>query len=179
MNLNDFYVLVDTENKEVIDKIQILPKNWKNISGLPGLSDEKLEDLKWAGHHNLGWINIFSPKIKDFKMSLENLELNKNTLKDIVSEKRKEEQNISIEYKNAKIKTDIKTRYSLFLLKNSSQKEINFKCINGYFTFTLDEISEIFNIIEGDVQKHFDDEMKIYQKIDDCRSIIDFSKINT
>lgn len=179
MNLNDFYVLVDTENKEVIDKVQTLPKNWKNISGLPGLSDEKLEDLKWAGHHNLGWINIFSPKIKDFKMSPENLELNKNTLKVLVSEKRKENQSVPIEYKNSKIKTDIKTRYSLFLLKNSNQKEINFKCVNGYFTFTLNEISEIFNLIENEIQKYFNEEMKIYQKIDSCLSVVDFCKINT
>ena len=179
MNLNDFYVLVDTENKEVIDKIQRLPKNWKNIAGLSGLSDEKLEDLKWAGHHNLGWINIFSTKIKDFKMSPENLELNKNTLRVLVSEKRKENQSIPIEYKNAIIKTDIKTRYSLFLLKNSNQKEINFKCINGYLTFTQKEISEISNIIENKIQKYFDEEMRIYQKIDECRLITDLSKINT
>ena len=64
MILTDLYILVDTEKKEIIDKFQKLPKNWKNISGLDKLSNEKLEDLKWAGHHNLGWINIFSPKIK-------------------------------------------------------------------------------------------------------------------
>ena len=179
MDLNDFYVLVDTENKEIIDKFQKLPKNWKNISGLPGLSDEELEDLKWAGHHNLGWISLKSSKIKEFKMSQENLELNKNTLKDLVSQKRKEEQNIPIKYRKSKIKTDIKTRYSLFLLKNSNQKEINFKCINGYFTFSQEEISEIFNLIESKIQKCFNEEMKIYQKIDSCLSISDFSKINT
>lgn len=179
MNLNDFYVLVDTENKEIIDKFQKLPKNWKNISGLPGLSDKELEDLKWAGHHNLGWISLKSPKIKEFKLSQENLELNKNTLKDLISQKRKEEQNTPIQYRESKIKTDIKTRYSLFLLKNSNQKEINFKCINGYFTFTQEEVSEIFNLIESEIQKYFDEEMKIYQKIDSCLSMADFSKINT
>ncbi len=179
MNLNDFYVLVDTENKEIIDKFQKLPKNWKNISGLPGLSDEKLEDLKWAGHHNLGWISLKSPKIKEFKMSKENLELNKNTLKDLVSQKRKEEQNTPIEYKGAKIKTDIKTRYSLFIKKNSDEQKINFKCINGYFVFTPKDISDVYNLIEIRIQKYFDEEMKIYQKIDSCLSMVDFSKINT
>lgn len=47
MNLNKFYVLVDTEQKIVIDKIQRLPENWKNIAGLPGLTDEEICDLKW------------------------------------------------------------------------------------------------------------------------------------
>lgn len=179
MNLNDFYVLVDTESKEVIDKIQKLPQNWKNIAGLPGLSDEKLEDLKWAGHHNLGWINIFSPKIKDFKMSPENLELNKNTLKVLISEKRKEDQDTIIEYKTARFKTDIETRYSLFLIKNSNQKEVNFKCVNGYYRFTLAEISEVYNLIENKIQSLFDEEMKIYSQIDSCLNLEQLSKINT
>ena len=34
-NLSEFYVLVDTRDKIVIDKIQKLPQSWKNISGLP------------------------------------------------------------------------------------------------------------------------------------------------
>ena len=179
MNLSNFYVLIDTENKEIIDKFQKLPKNWKNIAGLSGLSDEKLEDLKWAGHHNLGWINLSSPKIKDFKMSPENLELNKNTLKVLISEQRKEKQDNPIEYKGAKIKTDLKTRYSLFLIKNSEKQKINFKCINGYFTFTHKEIVDVYNLIENKIQKYFDDEMKIYQKIDECQSIVDLREINT
>lgn len=178
MNLSDFYVLVDTENKEVIDKFQKLPQNWKNIAGLPGLSDEKLEDLKWAGHHNLGWINLTSSKIKDFKMSPDNLELNKNTLKTLISEQRKEKQDTPIEYKGAKFKTNLKTRYSLFLIKNSEKQRINFKCINGYFTFTHKDIVNVYDILEDRIQKYFDEEMKIHQKIDECQSIMDLIKIN-
>jgi hypothetical protein len=66
MHLTNFYVLVDTETKQIINKIQKLPENWKNIAGLPGLSDEELCDLKWAGQHNYGWINIHSEKIKEY-----------------------------------------------------------------------------------------------------------------
>lgn len=179
MNLNDFYVLVDTESKEIIDKIQKLPQNWKNIAGLPGLSDEKLEDLKWAGHHNLGWINIFSPKIKDFKTSPENLELNKNTLKDLISEKRKEKEDTVIEYKTAKFKTDIETRCCLFLIKNSNKKDVNFKCLNGYYKFTLTEISEVYKLIENKIQSLFDKEMEIYSRIDSCSTLEQLLKINT
>jgi hypothetical protein len=178
MNLNDFYVLVDTENKEVIDKFQKLPKNWKNISGLPGLSDKELEDLKWAGHHNLGWISLKSPKIKEFNMSQENLELNKNTLKSLISQQRKEEQNTPVEYGAAKVKTDMKTRYSLLLKKSSEEQKINFKCVNGYFTFTHKDILNLHNLIENRIQKYFDEEMKIHQEIDNCQSIEDLVKIN-
>ena len=85
MNLTNFYVLVDTETNQVIDKIQKLPQNWQNIAGLPGLSDEELCDLKWAGHHNLGWISIHSEKIEEYTSSTENLELNKNAFKFLIS----------------------------------------------------------------------------------------------
>lgn len=179
MNLNEYYVLIDTEKKEIIDKFQKLPNNWKNISGLSGISDEKLEDLNWAGHHNLGWINLNSPKIKDLKMSPQNLELNKNTLKSLISEKTKEKQNTPINYKGAKIKTDLKTRYTLFTKKQQQYNQINFKCINGYYTFTYDEVVEISDLIENQIQKYFDEEMYIYQKIDNCKSITDLIKINS
>ena len=68
------YVLVDTEKKLIIDKIQELPEYWKNISGLPGLSDEELEDLSWAGHFNLGWININSAKIDEYELTQRTLD---------------------------------------------------------------------------------------------------------
>jgi hypothetical protein len=111
-------------------------------------------------------------------MSQENLELNKNTLKDLISQKRKEEQNTPIEYKGSKIKTDIKTRHSLFLKKNSDEQKINFKCINGYFTFTSKDISNVYDLIESRIQRYFDEEMKIYQKIDNCNSVRDLMEIN-
>jgi hypothetical protein len=176
MNLNNFYVLVDTEKKITIDKIQTLPQNWKNIAGLPGLSDEELCDLEWAGQHNQGWINIHSEKIKEYTSPAENLELNKNTFKLLISDLRKEKQNEPIEYNNAKLKSDTKTWYSLFLLK--TKKSVNYKCINGYFTFTSLQIAEICDKLEEQIQKWFDWEMNVYQQIDSCQTIADFFSVN-
>ena len=51
MNLDELYVLVDTRQKIVIDKIQKLPENWKNIAGLSGLTDEQLSDFKIGRAH--------------------------------------------------------------------------------------------------------------------------------
>ena len=178
MNLNNFYILVDTEKKIFIDKIQTLPQNWVNISGLPNYDDEKLSDLTWAGHKNLGWINTKSNQIKNFSSSPENLELNKNHFKKLVSEKRKEKQSISINYEGAEIKTDLETRYSLLLLKMSNEDEINFKCINGYYTFNQLEICKICDIIDEQIQKYFDIEKNIYKQIDKCGSVQDFFDIN-
>jgi hypothetical protein len=178
MNQSEFYILVDTEKKETIDKFQKLPQNWKNISGLPGLSDQELEDLKWAGHYNLGWINLNSTKLKEFKFSQDNLQLNKNNLKNLVSKKRKEVQNTLIDFKGAKFKINNKTRLSLFLLKNSKKEKINFKCINEYRSFSVIEICEIFEFLENKSQELFDLEMQIYEKIDNCETIKDLSKLN-
>lgn len=175
-NLNDFYILVDTEKKIIIDKIQKLPYNWKNIAGLPGLSDDEIRDLKWAGHSNLGWINIRSSEIKEYSCSVENLELNKNTFKDLISNIRKEKQSESIEYQGAKVKSNTKTLYSLFLLHN--KKKVNYKCINGYHTFTSLQICELYDILESNMQKWFDWEMNVYSQIDACKSIFDFLNVN-
>lgn len=175
MNLNNFYVLVDTETKLVIDKIQKLPENWKNIAGLPGLTDEELCDLKWAGQNNLGWINIHSGLIKEYKSSKENLELNKNTFKNLITTLRKEKQESPIYYEGARIKPDNKTLYALFLLKDKSV--INFKCLNGYHTFSSEQIKELYDIIDSNIQKYFDLEMNIYQQIDACNCISDFFNV--
>jgi hypothetical protein len=175
MNLNNFYVLVDNERNQIIDKIQKLPQNWKNIAGLPGLTDEELCDLKWAGHHNLAWINIHSEKIKEYTSSLQNLELNKNTFKLLVSDLRKEKQSEPIDYYGAKIKCDFRTRCSLYVLKE--KEKVNFKCINGYYTFTSLQISEIYDKIEAQIQTLFDQELEIYNQIDKCQSISDFFNV--
>jgi len=175
-NLNNFYVLVDTETKIIIDKIQTLPYNWKNIAGLPGLSDSEICDLTWAGHSNLGWINIHSSEIKEYSCSSENLKLNKNTFKDLISNIRKEKQTESIEYQGAKLKSNTKTLYSLFLLQ--TKESVNYKCIDGYYTFTKEQIKELYAIIESKLQKWFDWEMNVYAQIDTCQRISDFLNVN-
>jgi hypothetical protein len=176
MNLNNFYVLVDTHKKIVTNNIQKLPINWQNISYLPGLSDEELCDLKWAGHDHLGWINIHSEKIKDYTSSPENLELNKNTFKNLIAEIRKEKQESPIYYQSARVKPDTKTLYALFVLKEKSS--VNFKCLDGYHTFNSGQIKELCDIIDSNVQKYFDIEMDIYKQIDACQCISDFFNVN-
>jgi|688.fasta_scaffold46619_3 hypothetical protein len=179
MNLNDFYVLVDNEKKLIIDKVQELPENWNNISGLKYLPDKKIKCLDWSGNKNLGWINIKSNDIKKYSSSKETLELNKNHFKNLVSKIRKEKQSEHIRYDNAQIKTDLKTRHSLLFLINSNlENDINFKCLNGYFSFNLDQLKDILNKINNHTQKYFDIEKNIFDQIDKCDSVQDFVNIN-
>ena len=102
--MKNFYVLVDTQQKIVLDLIQELPENWRNIAGLTGLSDEEIRDLKWAGWDNLGWINIRSFEMFDYESSPENLEINKLRLKDLISEKVNQKKEGLLLYKEIQIK---------------------------------------------------------------------------
>ena len=179
MNLNDLYVLVDIEKKLIIDKIQELPENWNNISGLKYLSDKKIKCLDWSGNIHLGWIKITSNDIKKYSSSKETLELNKNHLKNLVSKIRKEKQSEHIKYHQAVIKTDLKTRYSLLSLINSDiENDINFKCLNGYFSFNRVQLKDILNKINNHIQKYFDIEKNIFDQIDKCNNIQDFVDVN-
>ena len=53
----DLYVLVDISKSEILTPLNKLPENWANVSGLNFFDDEKLSDLSWAGHNNLGWFS--------------------------------------------------------------------------------------------------------------------------
>lgn len=176
MEIINFYVLVDTLKKEVIDKLQVLPENWNNISGLNVLSDEKLKSLEWAGHPNLGWINLHSQDIRHYKCSPDNLQLQKNEIKFLISKLRKEKQKEPIVYKNFKIKSDIKTKIALFSLKDCDR--VNFKCIDKYASFDKIDIQNIYKEIQNQYQKYFDIESKLYEKIDQCKNLSDFLNIN-
>ena len=179
MNLNVFYVLVDNEKKLIIDKVQELPENWNNISGLKYLPDKKIKCLDWSGNKNLGWINIKSNDIKKYSSSKETLELNKNHFKNLITKIRKEKQSEHIEYNQAVIKTDLKTRYSLLILINSDiENNINFKCLNGYFSFDRVQLKDILNKINNHIQKYFDIEKDIFDKIDNCENVQDFMNVN-
>jgi hypothetical protein len=46
---------------EALNEPQDLPDNWKNISSLKG-SIDRLNDLTWAGHPDMGWFEVNVPE---------------------------------------------------------------------------------------------------------------------
>ena len=46
---------------EALNEPQSLPDNWRNIFGLRG-SIDRLGDLSWAGHPDMGWFEIEVPE---------------------------------------------------------------------------------------------------------------------
>lgn len=176
------YVLVDLNEKLILGKIEKLPENWRNIAGLYNLSEEKLSDLGWSGNEGCGWIEINSPKIKDYECSSENLRLQKRTFKELVSKIRKEKEGKFISYKGVRINPNEKTRYSLFvkrvLAKENPERTFSFKFLDGYTTLNSSQIIELCDIMEEHIQKCFDREREIYEKIEACEKISDFFEVN-
>jgi hypothetical protein len=171
---NDYYVLVDYNLKQFIDHIKKLPENWRNISGLPNYSDEKLKELTWAGHSNQGWINISSPEILNFNYTNEWLEINKNNIKASVSEDRKEAQSEVLCYNDHYIISDEATRLNLAIKKVFSEhqdKQIYWKFIDGYQSISPKDVDNLFIFLETYVQKCFDEEARLFSEIDNITNL--------
>jgi len=182
MNLNDYYILVDTKNTIVSGSLQLLPENWNNIHGLTGLSDQELSNLDWSGNDGVGWINMCSDELKNYNSSDDNLESNKLSLKRIITNERKDEILRPIIYEDITVTPD-KTTYTILSCKkilaiSNPDLVINFKFGDRYKTINADQIHEICAIIENKLQSSFDAEMKIYQQIETCNHLTEFKNIN-
>ncbi len=180
--MKNFYVLVDPQNKIVLDKIQKLPENWRNIAGLPGLSDEEICDLKWAGWDNLGWINISSSKMFDYKSSPDNLEMNKLTFKSLITEKVNEKRENLLSYKQIQIPTNLEIRLDLLILKERAkempQKIFTLKLRFKFYEFSSEDIINISNLVEDYHEYCSLLEKDVYSQIESCQSITDFPNVN-
>jgi len=178
LSLNDFYVLVDTRDKIVTSKVQKLPEYWSNITNLSSLEDEKLSDLTWAGHQNLGWVSITSEYIEEYSSSHDNLEMNKNELKYLLGKIKEEKEHEGIIYNNVRIKIDQKNLINLFLKREKAIKNKNadfyFKINFTYYKFTSGQIIELYDILESSYEELETWERLKFKKIDQCKKISEF-----
>lgn len=182
LSLNDFYVLVDTRDKIVTSKVQKLPEYWSNITNLSSLNDEELLDLTWAGHQNLGWISITSEYLEDYNSSQENLEMNKNELKYLISKIKEDKEHEGIVYNGIIFKIDQKSLIDIFFKKEqvlkNKDKDFYIKINFTYHKFTSGQIVELYDILENAKNKLETWERIIFKKIDDCKKISDFLYLN-
>jgi len=182
MNLNNYYVLVDTKTKVITGSIQLLPENWHNIHGLSGLTDDEIANLDWTGNEGLGWINLCSNDLKSYESSDDNLENNKLTLKRLISQERKDELLRPILFEDITVVPD-KTTYTMLMFKklltlSNPELTVNFKFQDKYKTINASQINDICAIIDNQIQSSFDSEMKLFQEIESCNHICEFRNIN-
>lgn len=115
-NLQKQYVLV--VNNEIVSTPRVLPINYKNISNLFVLSDEKLADLSWSGNNEGFWLVINDPlptiTIKQKIQTSYSLNINNKTCRQsyvVVDITQSEE-----EIRKNKIKSDIRTIRNQYLM---------------------------------------------------------------
>ncbi len=181
MKIEEMYALVDLREKKVIDKIQKLPVNWRNISGLNQFSDEEVKNLKWAGIPGIGWLKLSSPFSERYLCDPENLILNKKTLRDLVlSEKNKKEEK-GIPFKDTHIEANKANRFDLFIksFKAHSSKGQTFvlKVNEKYYTLESDEVISLSQEMEDFFEECSKWEMNLFAQIESCKTLTDFAQI--
>jgi len=180
--MNNFYVLVDKNLNQIIGHIQELPEDWKNISGLKYLPQEKVKDLTWAGHPHLAWINIKSEEISNYTYSDEWFKFSKENIKSIVATKRWEKQTEYIDFYGNLIKGDERT-ISVLLSKKIEASEnpsatFNWKFLNNFVNLTSLQMIELYNFVSSYIQGCYDAENLVVNRINGARTIGGLTRLN-
>lgn len=174
--MNDFYVLVDHNQKMIIDHIKKLPENWNNINGLNLLDPEKLYNLDWAGQIGLGWVSVNDDILKDYTSLPEWFEISKSGLKASVSGERwKKEQDI-ITFKGNRLKLDDRTRNSLTLQKiglDNTVTQINWKFIDGFVSLSVEDFISLYTFVINYIQSCFNEEQRLINLYNSATSLED------
>lgn len=170
MTRKNFYVLVDKDIEMVINHPSELPENWNNINGLPGLSDEELEDLEWTGHSNFSWIK-FDSKFPDSYKFADSWEFfAKETMKSTYSKQRWNAESKGIVYKGVNIGTDDRTKTAFLikkqLMSKSSSETFSWKSNNSIAEFGIKDVTNILSSINDYVQKCFEVEVSLIKELD-------------
>lgn len=170
--MNDFYVLIDFSLKQIITPIGELPVDWSNICGLNIIDDEKIKDLSWAGHKNLGWFNIKDSNLTEYEISNDWLESSKLKLKSLIATQRWEKETEILTFHEKQFKVDYRTKLSLFSTSFSFEQDkiINWKFLNGTYEMSYLELKELYNFIISYVQKCFDVEYELSKLIDNTET---------
>jgi hypothetical protein len=174
------YVEIDPKENKILSPPKPLEINWKNIGGLSFLTDDKLNDLSWAGYENSGFIkfNLESKNIlRCFSYD--------PTLIDQIKMKLKEElSNIRYEYEcggivvnnQYSISTDDRAKILLqskyLQCMEDSKLTFYWKTSSGFYYFTSQEFITLFKKITEFIQKCFDYEKVLIDSIEECKDLI-------
>jgi hypothetical protein len=178
--MNDLFVLVDFRLKSIISPVDLLPINWANVNGLDGLDDDKLKDLKWAGHDYFGWLKFNDPDLNKYEGSDEWLESSKLKIKSLVSMIKREKEGETLTYKGKNLKIDDKTKVSLlFTLSTTKEDEvIMWKFLNGSYQMSGSELKKMVKLTNSHIQECFDVEYEFFEKIDNIQTKQDLLEID-
>lgn len=179
--MNDFYVLVDHNQKMIIDHIKKLPEDWNNIHGLNLLDSEKLSNLDWAGQIGLGWVNINDEILSEYTSLPEWFEISKSGLKKLISDERWKKEHDVVYFNGNQLQLNERTRNALNFQKvalSSETVEVKWKFINGFVSLTVEEFSSLYDFVSGYIQECFNEEERLTQLYNSANNLTNLLKLD-
>lgn len=179
--MNDLYVLVDHNQKMIIDHIRKLPENWNNIHGLNLLTSEKLFNLDWAGQIGLGWVDINNQILDNYNALPEWFEISKSGLKKLLSDERWKREHDIINFKSNTLELNERTKNALNFYKvglNSETLEIKWKFIGGFVSLTSEEFLSLYNFTTEYIQGCFNEEERLVRIYNSANNLKELLKLN-
>ena len=178
----DFYLLVDFVEKRILTPIDYLPEDWSNINGLNLFDEEKLSNLEWAGHNNLGWVKYTDSQIDDYGISDNWLDSSKSKIKLLIAKKRWEKENEVLTFKGNRIKIDTSTKSSLTLRATSiyqnQETSTKWKFVDGFVDLSTAEFLELFEFVSNYIQECFNVEYNTNQLVNSVSSFSELKQLN-
>lgn len=179
--MNELYVLVDLKENTIISPLMELPSDWANINGLNLFPKDKIKNLSWAGHENLGWISFSDKNLSEFSAPDQWLEMSKLKLKSIISAQRWEKENEVLTFKGKQLKIDERTKVSLsFKITNlkDTNETVVWKFMNGLFEIDFSELIELYDFINSYIQDCFNVEYDFSNLVNSAQTKDDLSNLN-
>lgn len=178
----DLYALVDINTLQIITPLSKLPKNWSNVSGLNFFDDDKLSNLSWAGHDNLGWFSYKNEALHTFSTSANWMDSSKANIKSYISADRKEKTEETLIFNGNRINLTNNTRTSLSLRVSSLENQEDgimtaWKFVDGYVNMSKREMIDLLNFVSNYIQDCFDVENSASILIDGCENLTDIKNL--
>lgn len=179
--MSDFYFEINPAENKIVNFPVELDINWKNISGIIFLSKEELYDLSWAGYSNTGFVKISNENkdiIKNLSYDSNILNISKLTYRSIVTKNCSEKEISPILINNSfSIQLTEKNKLQMLMKYNecilNADLKFNWKTLSGFVELDSKKFINLYNKVQDYIQKLLDIECHLYQKIENCKSIVE------
>ena len=181
----DLYVLADRNRNEILNPTNELPTDWANVNGLNHFTEEKISDLSWAGHSNLGWFPISSEFIRSYTTSNNWIDSSKSNIKLLVATQRKERttEDTTLTFNGNRLNLTDNTKTALALrvaalanLPDDTMTE--WKFVDGYVSLSKTDMFALMSFVSGYIQGCFDVEQSADATIQACGSFEDIKNLS-
>lgn len=186
MRNQNFYFEINPVERKILSHPKEIQENWKNISGLPYLSEDELYDLSWAGYDNQGFLKISSDnkeKLKKFSCDDEIFNQNKIYFRNYVTELRYQKENDVVcidDYFWIQLNDRCKLLILMKYLECIEDENLifNWKTIKGTISFNSSKFIQLYKKIQIHIQQLFEEELRLHEQINNSKNFIELLNLN-